>query len=255
MKLFANSQSPFVRKVRICLYEKGLDFEIVEIGTGAQREALWRVNPRGEVPALQDESIVVAGSALICDYLEEKFHTPVLLPIGAAERARCRSLERIADTHTDVLQFFLSLVTTRRPEIRRNHPEAELVIRSEIDRHYEYLNRHLAGRDYFVGVFSRADIAFIPHITGLVHLGHPISADTTHLAAWLGRMMERASVQRDGQAALAAWQSAQTDNDPFFRSDRIHWRGERVEWALRFGLGRWLVDEVEAGRAFFSNAP
>lgn len=42
MKLFANSQSPFVRKVRICLYEKGLDFETVEIRI---RPTLLRADP------------------------------------------------------------------------------------------------------------------------------------------------------------------------------------------------------------------
>jgi hypothetical protein len=54
---------------------------------------------------------------------------------------------------------------------------------------------------------------------------------------------------------MVALERARGSDDPFFRPDRIHWRGERVEWALRLGLGGWLAREVDAGRAYFSSPP
>src|SRR5262245_4035651 len=104
LRLFANSLSPFVRKVRITLYEKGVDFDAVEIERGEQRADLLRVNPRGEVPALVDGDVVVVGSSTICDYVEERFPACPLLPSEPSARARCRTLERLSDTHTDALQ-------------------------------------------------------------------------------------------------------------------------------------------------------
>jgi glutathione S-transferase len=253
--LFANSLSPFVRKVRITLYEKGADFDAIEIDRGAQRAELLRINPRGEVPALVDGDVVVTGSGAICDYLEETIPAPTLLPSDAAGRARCRTIERVADTHTDVLQFLLFLLAVRRPDLRDTHPTALPLLSAAIARHYAFLDDGLGGREWFVGTFSRADVSLFPHVSGLVQMGAPIPESHPRLGAWIGRMLSRPSVQRDAAQALAAFEASRTNDDPFFRADRIHWRGERVEWAMRIGLGDWLLREVEAGRAYFSSEP
>jgi beta-glucosidase len=83
LRLYASSLSPFARKVKITLYEKGAAFDAIEIERGAQRAELLAINPRGEVPALVDGETVVAGSSLICDYLEDVIPRPALLPSTA----------------------------------------------------------------------------------------------------------------------------------------------------------------------------
>jgi len=255
LRLYANSVSPFVRKVRIALYEKALDFEAVEIDSGARRAELLAINPRGEVPALLDGDAIVTGSAAICDYIEHKFPQPPLLPPAPAPRARCRWLESIADTHTDVLQFLLFLLAVRRPELCREYPAALPRLSDAVHRQHAFLNHELIDRDYLVGAFSLADVAFVPHLTSLAHLGEPVPDTRPHLRAWLARMLVRPSVERDAAQALAAYEASAACSDPFFRSDRIHWRGDRVEAAIRLGLGPWLLAEVEAGRAYFSASP
>jgi glutathione S-transferase len=252
LRLYANSLSPFVRKVRITLYEKGADFDAIEIERGTQRAELLRVNPRGEVPALVDGDVVITGSSTICDYIEERFPAPPLLPSEPAARARCRTLEHVADTHTDALQFLTFLLAVRRPELRVEHPEAARALSGAVRRHYVALEAQLGRCDYFVGELSRADVALVPHVTSLGHLGEPVPNECTRLRSWLERMRRRPSVERDAAQALAAWERAKTSTDPFFRADRIHWRGERVEWAVRLGLGAWIAREVEAARAYFS---
>jgi glutathione S-transferase len=252
LRLYANSLSPFVRKVRITLYEKGVDFDAVEIERGAQRAALLAVNPRGEVPALVDGDAVVTGSSTICDYVEDRFPEPPLLPAEPAARARCRTLERMADSQTDALQFLTHLLAVRRPELRAEHPEAARALSAAVREHYAALDAELAAHDYFAGGLSRADVALVPHVTSLGHLGEPVPEECAGLRGWLGRMRRRPSVERDAAQALAAWERASTSSDPFFRADRIHWRGERVEWAVRLGLGAWLAREVAAGRAYFA---
>lgn len=252
LRLYANSLSPFVRKVRVVLYEKGAAFDTVEIERGAQREELLRVNPRGEVPALVDGETVVNGSAAICDYLEDVLPEPPLLPAAPAARARCRALEHLADTQTDALQFLSFLFAVRRPELRDEEPGAAASLSAAVQRHFAALDRELDGREWLAGEFSRADVAHLPHLTSLVYLGERISSGCGRLRAWVDRMRRRPSVERDAAQAMVAWEGARGSDDPFFRADRIHWRGERVEWAVRLGLAAWLAREVEASRAYFS---
>jgi glutathione S-transferase/RNA polymerase-associated protein len=255
LRLYANSLSPFVRKVRITLYEKGAEFDTVEIERGAQRDELLRVSPRGEVPALVDGDTVVTGSATICDYLEDVLPRPALLPAAPAARARCRALEHVADTQTDALQFLCFLLAVRRPELRDERPEVPAALAEAVHRHFAYVDRELAGREWLVDDFSRADVAFVPHVTSLAYVGERIPDACGRLRGWIDRMRRRPSVERDAAQAMAAWERMRGSDDPFFRADRIHWRGERVEWAVRLGLGAWLGREVEAGRAYFSPRP
>ena len=168
LRLYANSLSPFVRKVRIALYEKAAAFETIEIDRGSHRAELLRINPRGEVPALVDAGIVVCGSAAICDYLEDTHPRPALCPVGPAARARCRSLEHIADTHTDGLQFLVFLVAIRRPELREAYPTIWPRISEAVRQHYMVLDRELNGREHFVEDLSRVGrkgdrLLFLPH--------------------------------------------------------------------------------------------
>jgi glutathione S-transferase len=161
----------------------------------------------------------------------------------------------VADTQTDALQFLCFLLAARRPELREERPDVAAALSDAVARHFEFLDRTLDGREWLAGEFSRADIALLPHVASLAYLGQPVPDGCSGLRGWLGRARRRPSVERDTAAALAAWQRAQANDDPFFRADRIHWRGERVEWALRLGLGEWLAREVEAGRAYFSSPP
>ena len=98
LRLYANSLSPFVRKVRITLYEKAVAFDALEIERGSQRAELLRINPRGEVPALVDAETVVTGSAMICDYLEDLHPRTALLP-AAPPRAPAAARSRAGGRH------------------------------------------------------------------------------------------------------------------------------------------------------------
>src|SRR5438093_2237928 len=101
MRLYDNAFSPYAFKVRACLYEKGIPFEHQELRHSRDHEELRRVNPRGEVPALSDAEALLYDSKVICEYLEERFPAPPLLPADPARRARARQLELIADTQLD----------------------------------------------------------------------------------------------------------------------------------------------------------
>ncbi len=255
MELHDNPFSPFAFKVRAALYEKGCGFEKREVLRHADRERLLGLNPRGEVPALVDGDTVVFDSKLICAYLEERFPEPPLLPKDPAGRARCRQLELKADTEIDACLIVLATLKLFRPEVAGQHPGA-LDRAAEIwQRHCAFLEEALAGRDWFADDFSLADIALAPHFASAAFVGFPVGAEQPALAAWVERVSQRASVQQATREMAEGFAQSQADPDSMFDTNRLHWRNDRIEALLRCGLGRWLLDELDADRAFLSPIP
>jgi len=248
MKLFDNPLSPYAMKIRGILYEKGIPFEKHEIHTQSQREELIRLNGRGEVPALVDGDVVLVDSKVIAEYLEETHPTPPLVPDDPAGRAQCRALELLADTEIDAAVIAYSIFKFFRPGLEATLPDAARNAESALRAHFIALNRRLDGRDYFLGSFSRADLAFIPHLGAAAFMGLSPGGDTPQLAAWLARMNARDSVQRTTREALATLD--RKHDAPAFDSNRLHWRSDRIEQLLRIGMGPWLLEELAADRAF-----
>jgi maleylacetoacetate isomerase len=96
MKLFGYYRSSTSYRVRIALNLKGLDYrqEPVNLLQGEHREGPYRkLNPQGLVPILETvEGERLTQSLAICEYLEERYPDPALLPADAADRARVRAL-------------------------------------------------------------------------------------------------------------------------------------------------------------------
>jgi maleylacetoacetate isomerase len=128
IRLYGYWRSSASYRVRIGLELKGLHYESVPVNLlrdgGEQRAARYRaINPQGLVPTLEDGPQRITQSLAILEYLEETAPEPPLLPRGAAERARVRSLAQVvaSDTHPlanlRVLQY-LTEVLGRSPEER-----------------------------------------------------------------------------------------------------------------------------------------
>jgi len=81
---------PFCARVRIALAEKGLAFDRVEIDLRNRPSWLRDLNPAGKVPVFDDGGFVLPESAVIMEYLEERYPEPALLPADAAARAEAR---------------------------------------------------------------------------------------------------------------------------------------------------------------------
>jgi len=89
MRLVDAARCPFCARVRLALAEKGVESETVEIDLGNRPGWLYELNPAGKVPVL-DDGFVLPESAVIMEYLDERFPEPALLPAGREERARAR---------------------------------------------------------------------------------------------------------------------------------------------------------------------
>ena len=96
MKLYNFWRSGTSHRLRIALNLKGLSAEYLAVHLGKEehlKDAFKAVNPQMLVPALElDNGEVLIQSPAIIEWLEETHPTPVLLPVGASERARVRAL-------------------------------------------------------------------------------------------------------------------------------------------------------------------
>src|SRR5271165_1746536 len=102
MKLYQTYASPFPTRVRLLIYAKGIDVEIIEPpGFHASSEAkgdYLRINPIGRVPTLVlDDGRALPESEVICEYLEDAFPNAPLLPTDPWARAQVRLISRLCD--------------------------------------------------------------------------------------------------------------------------------------------------------------
>src|SRR5215510_415193 len=89
--------SPYVRKVLVTLHLKGVDYRIDPIVPFYGDERFTRLSPVRRIPVLIDDRVTLADSTVICQYLEDRYPTPALLPADIGQRARARWLEEYAD--------------------------------------------------------------------------------------------------------------------------------------------------------------
>ena len=92
MTLFSGSADHYSHRVRMVLAEKGVTVDIVDVDPGTKLEELAELNPYGSVPTLLDRDLVLYESAVIMEYLDERFPHPPLLPVYPVARAQSRLL-------------------------------------------------------------------------------------------------------------------------------------------------------------------
>ena len=100
LTLYEYGNSVCAQKVRVTLCEKGLTWETrnVDLFRAEQYSPEYlKLNPKGLVPTLVHEGLPIIESTLICEYLEDAFPTPRLVPGQALERARMRLWSKAVD--------------------------------------------------------------------------------------------------------------------------------------------------------------
>ena len=98
MKLIGSITSPYVRKVRIVMLEKKLDYQFVEENVWAADTTIPDANPLGKVPCLVMEGgEAVFDSRVIVEYLDTLSPVGKLIPVQGRERAEVKTWEALAD--------------------------------------------------------------------------------------------------------------------------------------------------------------
>lgn len=90
MTLFSDPQSLHSHRVRMVLAEKNVSCDIIDVDPLSLPDDVMDLNPYGTVPTLVDRDLALYDSRIICEYLDERFPHPPLLPVDPVSRASSR---------------------------------------------------------------------------------------------------------------------------------------------------------------------
>jgi RNA polymerase-associated protein len=90
MTLYSGTTDPFSQRCRNVLYEKGMDFQIIDVDMYNKPEDLAVMNPYNQVPVLVERDLILYESNIINEYIDDRFPHPQLMPADPVMRARAR---------------------------------------------------------------------------------------------------------------------------------------------------------------------
>jgi glutathione S-transferase len=178
--LYDADRCPYCARARIVLAEKGIEYETVEVDLDDRPAWMYDKNPLGRVPVLEEDTFVLAESAVIDEYLEERYPEPPLWPADPGERALGR-----------LLVFRFDEVSGPYYALRRREEGAAERFDAALQRLDELLQAQpfLSGRE-----FGLADIAYVPWI---LRARDRLDVDLRRfsaLADWVARLEQRPSI-------------------------------------------------------------
>jgi glutathione S-transferase len=120
MKLIGSTTSPYVRKVRIVMAEKKLDYQFALEDVWAADTTIGESNPLGKVPCLiMEDGGAVFDSRVIVEYLDTLTPVGKLIPASGRERAEVKCWEALADGLADAA-ILMRIEATQRQESQRS---------------------------------------------------------------------------------------------------------------------------------------
>jgi len=90
MKLYSHSTDPLSHRCRIVLFEKGMDFEVIDVDMDNKPDELTTLSPYVDSPVLIERNLVLTDPNIINEYIDERFPHPPLLPVDPVARAKFR---------------------------------------------------------------------------------------------------------------------------------------------------------------------
>lgn len=126
LDLYHMQNSVCSQKARMTLFEKGLDWQSHEVNlfTSEQYDpAYLALNPKGYVPTLIHDGNAIRESTLICEYLDETFAAPALMPSGPAGRVAARLWSKAVDEGLFYGVTVFSFAAMFRDRMQKQTPE------------------------------------------------------------------------------------------------------------------------------------
>ena len=132
---------------------------------------------------LVDGDAVVYESAIINEYLEEKYPAVPLMPKDLLSRARVRIWVDYCNTRLQRAGGYIA------------HDYEVEKSKEELKQYLATLDKEMEAREYIVGDYSLADITYIPFFVRLERYQATIDNRLPHLKAWMDRLLSRPTVQ------------------------------------------------------------
>jgi RNA polymerase-associated protein len=181
MNLYSGTTDPFSHRCRIVLFEKGMDFEVIDVDLFNKPEDIAIINPYNRVPVLVDRDLVLYESNIINEYIDERFPHPQLMPPDPILRAKARQL-----LHTFEHELFDYI-----PALEANQKGVEKT-RAHVRDHLIRLASIFTKQKFMLGdEFSMLDVAIAPLLWRLEHYSIELPKAASALMKYGERIFSR----------------------------------------------------------------
>jgi glutathione S-transferase len=197
--LHGASASPFVRKVRVALQEKGIAYDLDPVMPFNVSDEFKKMSPLGKVPCYTPkEGVNIPDSSVIVAYLERTNKNSPLYPENAEDYARALFIEEYGDSALVAALgtiFFQRVVGPMFMGQKTDETVIANALEKQIPPLLAWLDEQIKGKEFFVGDrLTIADIAIASPFVNFMHAGEKIdAAKYPNLAAFLDRMHSRPS--------------------------------------------------------------
>jgi len=182
MTLYSGTVDPFSQRCRIVLYEKGMDFQIIDVDMFNKMEDISVINPYGKVPALVERDLILYEANIINEYIDERFPHPQLMPADPVMRARARLF----------LFRFEHELFSHIEDIEHGAQKAADKARQAVRDNLTQLSPVFSRQKYMLGEeFSMLDVAIAPLLWRLEHYGIQMSKEVAPLMKYAERLFSR----------------------------------------------------------------
>jgi RNA polymerase-associated protein len=181
MNLYSGTTCPFSHRCRIVLYEKGMDFQVIDVDLFNKPEDIAVINPYNRVPVLVERDLILYEPNIINEYIDERFPHPQLMPADPIMRAKARQLlsgmEREIFVHIEALEKNAKTADKARQVIRERLVELAPVFTKQ---------KHMLGDE-----FSMLDVAIAPLLWRLDHYAIDLGKQAAPLMKYAERIFSR----------------------------------------------------------------
>ena len=182
MTLYSATTCPFSHRCRIVLFEKGMDFQIIDVDMDNKPEDLAVMSPYGRVPVLVERELILYESNIINEYVDDRFPHPQLMPADPVMRARARlflyRFEQELFCHIDALE--------------NGTPKVAEKARTAIRDNLTVISPVFAKQKFMLGdYFSMLDVVISPLLWRLEHYGINLPKQAAPLLKFAERLFSR----------------------------------------------------------------
>jgi RNA polymerase-associated protein len=182
MTLYSGTTDPYSHRCRIVLFEKGMDFQVIDVDLANKPEDLAIINPHNEVPVLVERDLVLQEANIINEYIDERFPHPQLMPADPVMRARARLF-----LHNFEEQLFKHIADIESGD-QKLADKARAAIRDNLTQ----IVPLFAKQQYMLGdEFSMLDVAIAPLLWRLGHYGIELPKQAAPLLKYAERIFSR----------------------------------------------------------------
>lgn len=182
MTLYSGTTDPYSHRCRFVLFEKGMDFQVIDVDVFNMPEDLAVMNPYNKVPVLVERDLILYEANIINEYIDERFPHPQLMPPDPVMRARARLF-----LHRFEQELFCHI-----PGLESSNAKVADKARAGVHANLTQIAPVFTKQKYMLGdEFSMLDVAIAPLLWRLDHYGIRLDKEATPLMKYAERLFSR----------------------------------------------------------------